>query len=194
MTTVNLSPNIRWSFPRKSVNSSIFIPDRRSRFSQSRDASRSFWSTRLERWGGFSRESAPMVPGSRAEFEFECREIVRMARIFRRGAQCRFFVPPLETPDLFILPSISLLEVFQRILRQRGEDEALQALALMMEGRVVDLVADPAIRAATIGRSEKLPLADCVMLATALKFDPLLWSQDGEFENLSGIRFIKKIF
>ena len=53
MTTVNLSPNIRWSFPRKSVNSSIFIPDRRSRFSQSRDASRSFWSTRLERWGGF---------------------------------------------------------------------------------------------------------------------------------------------
>ena len=113
---------------------------------------------------------------------------------FAEGPNADFFAPPLETPDLFILPSISLLEVFQRILRQRGEDEALQALALMMEGRVVDLVADPAIRAATIGRSEKLPLADCVMLATALKFAPILWSQGGEFANLSGIRFIKEIF
>ncbi len=113
---------------------------------------------------------------------------------FADGPNADFFAPPFETPDLFILPSISLLEVFKRILRQRGENEAFQALALMMEGRVVDLDADPVIRAKTIGRSEKLPLADCVMFATALKFDALLWSQDGDFENLSGIRFIKEIF
>ena len=104
-----------------------------------------------------------------------------------------FLRPPLEKPDLLIVPSISLLEVFKRILHQRGENEALQAMTLMMEGRVVDLDADLALRAAMIGLSEKLPLADSVMLATAQKFGALLWTQDGDFENLAGVRFIKKL-
>ncbi len=43
-----------------------------------------------------------------------------------------------------------------------------------------------------IGLSEKLPLADSVLLATAQKFDALLWTQDGDFENLAGVCFIKK--
>ena len=112
---------------------------------------------------------------------------------FADGPNADFFAPPIEKPDLLIIPSISLLEVFKRILHQRGENEALQAMALMMEGRVVDLDADLAIRAAMIGLSEKLPLADSVMLATAQKFEALLWTQDGEFENLPGVRFIKKM-
>jgi predicted nucleic acid-binding protein len=111
---------------------------------------------------------------------------------FADGPNADFFAPPLEKPDLLIVPSISLLEVFKRILHQRGENEALQAMALMMEGRVVDLDADLALRAAMIGLSEKLPLADSVMLATAQKFGALLWTQDGDFENLAGVRFIKK--
>ncbi len=194
MTTVTVSPKFPVVIPQKIRESLNIHPGQKVQILSVKGTSRSFCSTRLERCGGFSRESAPRFPGSRAECEFECRGFVRMARIFRRWTQCRFFAPPFETPDLFSLPSISLLEVFKRILRQRGENEALQALALMMEGRVVDLDADPVIRAKTIGRSEKLPLADCVMLATALKFDALLWSQDGDFENLSGIRFIKEIF
>ena len=36
-------------------------------------------------------------------------------------------------------PSRSLDEVFKRVLLQRGEDAALQAVGVMAQGRVVDL-------------------------------------------------------
>ncbi|EQD24675.1 MAG: PilT protein, partial [Leptospirillum sp. Group IV 'UBA BS'] len=69
---------------------------------------------------------------------------------------------------------------------------ALQAVTLMMEGRVVDLDGDLAISAASLGHEERLPLADSVMLATARKFQALLWTQDRDFENKEGVRYIAK--
>ncbi len=43
------------------------------------------------------------------------------------GPNARFFEPPItKTGDLFV-PTISLHEVFKRVLQQRGEEPALQA-------------------------------------------------------------------
>jgi len=38
-----------------------------------------------------------------------------------------------------VVPSITLFEVFKRAYQQRGEGAALQAVAVMGQGRVVDL-------------------------------------------------------
>ncbi len=42
----------------------------------------------------------------------------------------------LATADLLV-PTLSLYEVFKRVLQQRGEDDALQAVALMQQGTLL---------------------------------------------------------
>ena len=102
-----------------------------------------------------------------------------------------FATPILETDNL-IVPSISLLEVFKRVLQQRGQDAALQTVALMKQGKVVPLDETLALQAAKLGLEHKLPLADSVMLATAQAFDATLWTQDADFNGIEGVRFIRK--
>jgi predicted nucleic acid-binding protein len=100
-----------------------------------------------------------------------------------------FFAPAiLDTPSLLV-PAISLLEVFKRVCQQRGESMALTAVALMRQGRVIDLDADLALSAAKLGLDHRLPLADSVMLATARRHGATLWTQDRDFEGLEGVRY-----
>lgn len=111
---------------------------------------------------------------------------------FADGPNASFFATPITDAAQLIVPTISLLEVFKRVLRQRGENAALQVVAQMRQGRVVDLDADLAIRAASLGLTHKLPLADSVMLATARGHGALLWTQDADFEGIEGVRFVRK--
>ena len=78
------------------------------------------------------------------------------------------------------------------MLRERGEDAALQAAALLQQGQVVDLSASLAMRAAKLGVEHKLPLADSVMLATARAYDAVLWTQDADFEGMQGVEYRPK--
>ncbi len=45
---------------------------------------------------------------------------------FADGPQADFYAAALEDPGSLIVPTICLLEVFKRVLQQRGEDVALQ--------------------------------------------------------------------
>lgn len=108
------------------------------------------------------------------------------------GPNAEFFAPPIEDTGRLIVPTISVLEVFKRVLQQRSENEALRAVALMRQGKVVDLDADLALSAAKLGREHGLPLADSVILATARKLGATVWTQDSDFEELEGVRYIAK--
>lgn len=108
------------------------------------------------------------------------------------GKNADFFAPAIEDVARLIVPTISLLEVFKRVLQQRGENDALQAVALMQQGEVVDLNAGLALNAARLGLELKLPLADSVMLATARAHDATLWTQDSDFQGLEGVRYITR--
>jgi predicted nucleic acid-binding protein len=104
-----------------------------------------------------------------------------------------FFAAAIEATDLLVVPSLSILEVFKWVLRERGEDAALQAAALMQQGEVVELDVALAIRAAKLGVDHKLPLADCVMLATAHAYDAVLWTQDSDFAGIAGVQYLPKL-
>ena len=65
-------------------------------------------------------------------------------------------------------------------LRQRGEDAALQAVALMKQGVTVNLNDDLALQAAKISLKHKIPMADSIILATARAHKAVLWTQDQE--------------
>ena len=108
------------------------------------------------------------------------------------GSNANFFAPAIENVAALIVPTISLLEVFKRVLQQRNENDALQAVALMQQGKVVELNDELALSAASLGQKLKLPLADSVMLATARKYNATLWTQDSDFEGIEGVRYIVK--
>ena len=85
-----------------------------------------------------------------------------------------------------------MLEVFKVVLRQRGESDALQAVALMQQGTVVDLDASLALMAAKAGIEHKLPLADSIVYATALRVGGVVWTQDDDFEGLPDVEYFRK--
>jgi toxin FitB len=108
---------------------------------------------------------------------------------FADGPNASFFAEPIERPDELVVPSLTLYEVFKRVLQQRDEGAARRAVALMRQGRVVDLDAPVAFRAARVRMETRLPLADSVVLATARQFEATLWTQDADFERQAGVRY-----
>ena len=109
------------------------------------------------------------------------------------GPNSKFFSKAIETTSDLIVPTLSLYEVFKRVLQQRSEGEALQAVALMHQGKVVELSAPIALSAARISSDSQLPMADSIMLATAQSFDATLWTQDSDFKDLPGVQFVEKV-
>ncbi len=108
------------------------------------------------------------------------------------GANADFFAPAIEDTDALLVPSISIFEVFKRVLTQRSEDEALQASVAMQQGRVIDLDTSLALEAARLSAVLKLPMADSIILATARAFSATLWTQDADFRDITDVQFIEK--
>ena len=110
---------------------------------------------------------------------------------FAGGKNAAFFSRAVEDVPRLLVPTLSLFEVFKRVLQQRDEAAALQAVALMHQGRVVGLDGPLAIAAARLSVLEKLPLADSVILATARAFGATLWTQDADFEGRDGVQYVR---
>jgi len=108
------------------------------------------------------------------------------------GPNAGFFAPAVQATRDLIVPSVSVYEVFKRVLQQRGENAALQAAALMQQGRVVELTGPLALAAAHLSIEQSLPMADSIMLATARAYDAVLWTQDADFASIDGVKYIVK--
>lgn len=106
------------------------------------------------------------------------------------GAQS--FEKPIENTTSLLVPSICVAEVFKVVARQRGEGDALQAVAVMHQGEVIPLDSDLAVSAALLGLRHKLPLADSIVYATAQWRGATLWTQDEDLEDLPHVRFFRK--
>jgi len=112
---------------------------------------------------------------------------------FADGPNAEQFAVPLQDLANLVVPAITLYEVFKVVCRQRGEDAALQAVALMQQGEVVELNASLALHAAKISLELKLPMADSIILATAHSHQAILWTQDIDFAGLQGVRYFTKV-
>ncbi len=82
--------------------------------------------------------------------------------------------------------------MFERVCQQRNEDAALRAVAVMEQGKVVDLDRATALEAARLSLLHRIAMADSVMLATAHRHRATLWMQDIDFDGLPGVRFFAK--
>jgi predicted nucleic acid-binding protein len=112
---------------------------------------------------------------------------------FADGPNADFFAPAIEATSDLVVPTISLYEVFKRILQQRSESEALQAIAVMLRGHVVELDTQLALAAAKISTHQRLPMAGSIILASARLHAATLWTQDEHFEQIEGVQYIDKL-
>jgi predicted nucleic acid-binding protein len=58
----------------------------------------------------------------------------------------------------------------------------------MQKGTVVDLTVKLAISASKISLKHGLPVADSIILATAKEYKATIWTQDADFEAISGVK------
>jgi len=111
---------------------------------------------------------------------------------FADGPNADFFAKAIEATADLVVPTVSLYEVFKRVLQQRSEGEALQAVAVMQQGRIVELSGTLALAAARLSVDLGIPMADSIMLATARAWEATLWTQDADFDTVPGVRYVVK--
>jgi predicted nucleic acid-binding protein len=102
------------------------------------------------------------------------------------------FLPPLKDTASLVVPTVTIYEVFKVILRESGENEALQAAVAMQRGNVVDLTSSLAVSASKISLENGLPMAGSIILATAKKYEATIWTQDSDFKNMNKVKYFPK--
>ena len=107
---------------------------------------------------------------------------------FTDSDRASLFASAIEDAGNLIVPVISIYEVFKKVLRECGEDDALQVASLMQGGQIVDLDGALALEAAR----HSLPLADSIIYATAMRHEATLWTQDEHFKDLPKVRYFPR--
>ncbi len=111
---------------------------------------------------------------------------------FGKGSNGEFFSPVIQASSQLVVPTISMYEVYKRIVIQRDEEEALSAIGWMTLGLVADLTQDIALAAADLSVEHQIPMADSIILATARAYNATLWTQDEHFKALPDVRYVEK--
>ncbi len=111
---------------------------------------------------------------------------------FADEPNAKYFLAPLHDTASLVVPTVTIYEVFKVVLRESDENDALQAAVAMQRGKVVDLSAPLAITASKLSLEHDLPMADSIILATAKEFNAILWTQDSDFEKISGVKYFPK--
>jgi predicted nucleic acid-binding protein len=85
-----------------------------------------------------------------------------------------------------------LYELWKKISRERGEDEAIDLVAQLKRYQIVPLDENLAISAAKISNERRIPMADSIVYATAKQYNAVLWTQDADFKNFNDVKYVEK--
>jgi predicted nucleic acid-binding protein len=111
---------------------------------------------------------------------------------FADEPNAKHFLTPLSDSTSLVVPTVTIYEVFKVVLRESGENNALQAAAAMQKGIVVALTVPLAIAASKLSIEHALPMADSLILATAQEFNAILWTQDSDLKNIHNVKYFPK--
>jgi predicted nucleic acid-binding protein len=110
--------------------------------------------------------------------------------VFTNGPLAERFIAVLDAEAALVVPAISILEVFKWVLREHSEAQAIQAVAVMQRGLVVDLDSRLAIAAAQLSHALRLPMADSIILATARSHQARLYTMDSDFQGMDDVELL----
>jgi predicted nucleic acid-binding protein len=111
---------------------------------------------------------------------------------FADGKNSKIFAPAIENMEELIVSTINLYEVYKKILKERDEKSAIEAIGIMHQAKVIDIDSSISIHAAELSYNYKLPMADSLIYATAKQNDATVWTQDSDFKDLDNVKLVKK--
>ena len=111
---------------------------------------------------------------------------------FQDSPRADLFATAIEQRDQLLVPTIALFEVHKVLSRSLAADLVDRCLDVMRLGRVLDFTDRRAIAASKISRQHRLALADAAMYSMALEHGATFWTQDVDYDGLSGVRYFAK--
>jgi toxin FitB len=111
---------------------------------------------------------------------------------FANGKNAEIFEPIILDIKNLKVPTITIYEVFKKVIQQKDETQGLRAIAIMQQGELIELTSEIALNAAKISMDLKLPMADSIILASTRQNDAILWTQDDDFKGIDGVKYFKK--
>ena len=111
---------------------------------------------------------------------------------FTDDKNAKFFAPAIENTKELIVSTINIYEIYKKIIIMINENAALDAIAVMYQGRVIDVTSEISIEAARLSAEKSIPMADSLIYVTARQNNAIIWTQDYDFKNLDCVKFIKK--
>jgi len=91
-----------------------------------------------------------------------------------------------------LTPVIVVYEVYRLLKRERGDEEALIAVAQLAKTQVVPVTVTLALTAADLGLEHGLAMADSLVYATARSMGAELITSDADFATLPGVTYLEK--
>jgi toxin FitB len=110
--------------------------------------------------------------------------------VFTNGGQAEHFLALMADERALVVPAITIYEVYQWVLREHGETQAVQAAAVMQGAQVVDLDSRLALAAAQLSHALQLPMADSIILATARDQQARLHTMDCDFRAIADVEWL----
>ena len=98
----------------------------------------------------------------------------------------------IENPGELVVPTITLYEVYKKLLAEKDEEYALNVVSYMQTGTVIDLNAGLSLSAVQVNRKHKLPMADSIIYATSLYHQAVIFSCDKHFKDIPNIQYFPK--
>ena len=103
------------------------------------------------------------------------------------------FALAIEDRRHLLVPTIALYEVHKVLSRSLPDALVARCLDVMRLGRVLDLTDSRAIAASQVARRHRLAMADAAMYSMACEFGATFWTQDVDYQGLSGVQYCPKL-
>jgi predicted nucleic acid-binding protein len=113
--------------------------------------------------------------------------------IAHNGTNAQAFLKAASDLSNIIVSTITLYEVWKYTVTHADEARARQLVDLLQQGQVIPPDSSISITAAQISIKYKTAMADSFIYATALTHNATLWTQDADFQDLPGVRYLPKI-
>jgi predicted nucleic acid-binding protein len=108
---------------------------------------------------------------------------------FAGGKNADKFVAAIEDTKSLIVSSLNIYEVFKKVIAERDENAAFEAVAVMQQAKVIEVTSSIAMQAAKFSYIFKMPLADSILYITALEHSAVVWTQDADFKGMDGVEY-----
>jgi len=102
------------------------------------------------------------------------------------------YEPYFKQVESMIIPTSLQFELYKWVARKKGIQEALEAIALTEQGKVIPLSTSIALFAADFSAKHKLSFADAIIYATAQFHKAALITSDQHFKGLSEVIYFEK--